>query len=278
MSSSTSAPTPAAAVAANLPAPLSPDEFRAFKVREIQPISHNTALYRFELPHPEQTIGMPTTSFVLTKFTPAGSDKPVVRPYTPTNTDDAKGHFDLVVKTYPNGAMSSHIASLKPGDTLEVKGPIVKYPLAENQHKEIAMIAGGTGITPMLQIINKVLRNPADKTKLTLLFGNISEKDVLLKDHIDALVKQHPGRLNVVYTIDKADNPAEWKGETGHINKDKIKKYIPAPTAENVKVFVCGPPGMLKAISGSKAPDFSQGELDGLLKELGYTKDQVFKV
>jgi len=34
---------------------------------------------------------------------------------------------------------------------------------------------------------------------------------------------------------------------------------------------------MYKAISGDKAPDKTQGELTGILAELGYTKDQVFK-
>jgi hypothetical protein len=35
--------------------------------------------------------------------------------------------------------------------------------------------------------------------------------------------------------------------------------------------------GMMKAISGPKAPDYTQGELDGALAALGYNKDQVFK-
>jgi cytochrome-b5 reductase len=42
-------------------------------------------------------------------------------------------------------------------------------------------------------------------------------------------------------------------------------------------VFVCGPPGMMDAVSGGKAPDLSQGELKGMLKDLGYTSPMVFK-
>lgn len=41
--------------------------------------------------------------------------------------------------------------------------------------------------------------------------------------------------------------------------------------------MVCGPPGMMASVSGPKAPDYSQGEVSGLLKELGYTKDNVYK-
>jgi cytochrome-b5 reductase len=54
------------------------------------------------------------------------------------------------------------------------------------------MVAGGTGITPMLQVIEEVLRNPADKTTLSLVFGNVTADDILLKSRIDALAAKHP--------------------------------------------------------------------------------------
>lgn len=43
------------------------------------------------------------------------------------------------------------------------------------------------------------------------------------------------------------------------------------------RIFVCGPPGMYKAISGPKKSPQDQGDLGGFLKELGYTKDQIYK-
>jgi cytochrome-b5 reductase len=78
----------------------------------------------------------------------------------------------------------------------------------------------------------------------------------------------------------------------GHLTKQVLKAELPEPSDDNM-VFVCGPrmfcntfdslsksfpvAPMVKAISGSKAPDYSQGEVDGLLKELGYTSKNVFK-
>ena len=41
--------------------------------------------------------------------------------------------------------------------------------------------------------------------------------------------------------------------------------------------MVCGPPPMMKAVSGDKLPDKSQGPLEGMLKGMGYTEGQVFK-
>ena len=144
--------------------------------------------------------------------------KPVIRPYTPVSHPDEKGHFDLVVKessraephiaaplprlaifsrcrraqAYPTGVMSKHFAQMKVGDVLECKGPIVKLEYKPNMKKSIGMVAGGTGITPMLQVIEEVLRNPADKTTLSLVFGNVTEADILLKSRIDALAAKHP--------------------------------------------------------------------------------------
>jgi cytochrome-b5 reductase len=54
-------------------------------------------------------------------------------------------------------------------------------------------------------------------------------------------------------------------------------QVLPPSTDQKAKVLVCGPPGMMNAVSGGKAKDFSQGEVSGILKDLGYTKDQVFK-
>ena len=42
-------------------------------------------------------------------------------------------------------------------------------------------IAGGSGLTPMLQVAQEITRNPEDKTEVTLVFANVSEDDILLK-------------------------------------------------------------------------------------------------
>lgn len=55
--------------------------------------------------------------------------------------------------------------------------------------KHIGMIAGGTGITPMLQIIRAVLRNKDDKTVMWLIFANQTEEDILLREELEAFPK-----------------------------------------------------------------------------------------
>ena len=61
---------------------------------------------------------------------------------------DERGYLDFIIKRYPNGPMSEHFHSMSPGQRLDIKGPLPKYPWEENKHKHIALLAGGTGITP----------------------------------------------------------------------------------------------------------------------------------
>jgi cytochrome-b5 reductase len=88
----------------------------------------------------------------------------------------------------------------------------------------------------------RILRDPADTTKVRLVYGNVSEGDILLKARLDALAAQHPGRFSVHYVVDKARlGGALWKGSVGYITKDLLAKHMPAPAPGNM-VFVCGPP------------------------------------
>lgn len=164
---------------------------------------------------------------------------------------------------------------MKEGETLSFKGPIPKYPWSANKHDHITLIAGGTGITPMYQLIRAIMKNPDDKTKVSLIFGNIKEEDILLKSELAALENENPQRLKCFYTLDSP--PDSWKYGKGFITKELLKEVIPDPKSPNIKIFVCGPPGIYKAISGPKVSPQDQGELTGILKELGYTKEQVFK-
>ncbi|KAI8825710.1 uncharacterized protein EV422DRAFT_513923 [Fimicolochytrium jonesii] len=257
--------------------------FLPFALKEVSDVNHNTKRFRFALPEGTTELGLPTASCVLTKFVdgkkPDGKPNVVVRPYTPVEdpADGYTGYFDMIIKKYPNGPMSTHIFNLKPGDTLDIKGPNPKFPYKANEFDHITLLAGGTGITPMLQLIQRITHNPEDKTKMTLVFANIAEEDILLKDYLDNLQKRHGDRFTVRYCLEKP--PMGWRGDVGYIN-EKIITQVAAPpkqTATKEKIFICGPNQMLEALSGGKAPDYTQGKIGGVLKKLGYVEGDVYK-
>ena len=86
--------------------------------------------------------------------------------------------------------------------------------------------------------------------QLSMIFANQSEADIIAKDRLEALAKAHPNNFSVTFIVDKTTNPA-WKGATGYITKELLQKHMPPPSDDSL-VLVCGPPPMMKAISGDK--------------------------
>lgn len=266
------------------PSGLDPKGWVALKLKEREQVTHNTVRLVFELPAgPGAPADLPVASCVLVKA-PIGSDdgkggrKAVLRPYTPTTPPGTKGSLELVVKSYDKGVMSKHLAGLKAGkDSLEFKGPIPKIAYAPNEKAHVGMIAGGTGVTPMLQVIEAALADPQDRTRLTLCFANVAEGDILLKKRLDALAAKHPARFSVRYLVEKPSfGGIFWKGGVGRVTKEELAREMPRPGSGGI-VYVCGPPPMMKAVSGDKAPDKSQGELEGMLRDMGYKAEEVYK-
>ncbi|KYK54632.1 putative cytochrome-b5 reductase, mitochondrial outer membrane form [Drechmeria coniospora] len=249
--------------------------FVSLKLAEVETVNHNTKRFRFELPESDHVSGLHIASAILTKFKGPNDEKATLRPYTPISDEGQQGFLDLLVKKYPDGPMSTHLHNMVPGQRLDFKGPLPKYAWSENKHEHIGLIAGGTGITPMYQLLRTIFNNPKEKTKVTLVFGNVTEDDILLKKELAELENTYPQRFRAFYVLDKA--PKGWTGNSGFITKDLLKTVLPESKNENIKLFVCGPPGLMKAISGNKVSPKDQGELSGALKDLGYSKEQVYK-
>ncbi|KAL1921800.1 uncharacterized protein VTP21DRAFT_10442 [Calcarisporiella thermophila] len=222
---------------------LDPKNFKKFNLIEKIAISHNTALYRFALPHKDDVLGLPIGQHITVMAEING--KQISRSYTPTSSDDDRGHFDLLVKTYPQGNISKVFSELKLGDTINVRGPKGAFNYKPNMCRAIGMIAGGTGITPMLQIIRAILKNPEDKTQVNLIFANVNEEDILLKEDLDSLAAKHEN-FSVYYVLNNP--PSGWKGGVGFVTGEMIQKNLPAPS-KDIKILLCGPPPMITAMS-----------------------------
>lgn len=244
-------------------------------ISKIEDESHDTRKFTFNLPTKESELGLTLASALLTKFINK-SGKPVIRPYTPISQLSRKGEFELLIKHYPDGKMSNHLFQLKPNDIVSFKGPIKKWEWEKNSFDTITLIGAGTGITPLYQLISHIIPNENDHTKVTLLYGNKSPNDILLKKQLDALQLKYPNKFNVTYFVDTKDDNDNDTFQIGFITKNFLNTHIAKPN-ENTKLFICGPPPFMKTFSGEKKSPADQGELTGILNELGYSADQVFK-
>ncbi|RIB12845.1 hypothetical protein C2G38_1976010 [Gigaspora rosea] len=250
---------------------ISPDKFIPLTINKITPVNHNTSIFRLKYPKPLKE-NLPITSCFHIK----DDSIQIVREYTPISPTDEKNYIEFLIKRYNDGYLSRYIHSLKEGNIVEVRGPILTFPYTPNMKAYIGMICGGTGITPMYQLINHILCNPDDKTKLYMIYANVTKQDILLLRELDQLSQEHPDRLKIFYTLDQPPNDELWTQGVGYVSHNAIKNFIPGPQ-EDVLILVCGPEGMIRYVSGDKARDLSQGPVGGVLKNLGYKQHQVFK-
>ena len=183
--------------------------FVSLVLDKVEDVSGNTKRFRFKLDDEDAVSGLPVASALITKYKGPEMEKPVIRPYTPISDEDEKGYLDFVVKKYPGGPMSTHMHDMTVGQRLDFKGPIPKYKWEANKHEHIALIAGGTGITPMWQVARQIFKNPEDKTKVTLIFGNQKEEDILLKKEWQDLEQQYPQRFRAFYVLEHP--PENWQ-------------------------------------------------------------------
>lgn len=192
---------------------------------EKEEISHDTCRFRFGLPSKNHVLGLPVGQHIHLLATIA--EELVIRAYTPVSSDDDKGHVDLVIKVYRRnvnpkftngGKMSQFLDEMKIGDKIAFRGPsgklqylgngkiqirkLRKDPPVQIAATKLNMIAGGTGITPMLQLVREVLKNSDDPTEMSLLFANQSESDILLRDELDSYAKKYSKQFKVWYTLD----------------------------------------------------------------------------
>ncbi|KAF8481579.1 cytochrome-b5 reductase [Russula ochroleuca] len=262
---------------------LDPERFLDLKLKSIEPYNHNTSRFVFELPDGGAALS-PITSLVVVRASEGSEHAPVdkkgnlaIRAYTPISSPDQEGELVLLIKKYENGVISKYVHErLRPNDTLAIKGPIVKFPYKANEFEDVALIGGGSGITPLYQLLNHALNDPVNRTRFTLLYANVSEGDILLHEELATLQRAHPDTFKVVHTLDKPP-AAGWSGASGYVSRELVQAHVPpAQKGDKIKVFICGPPGQVSAVAGKK-DGMKQGEIGGILKELGYTEEQVFK-
>lgn len=180
--------------------------------------------YRFKLPSSNAILGLPIGQHISIGAPlpqPDGTTKEIVRSYTPISGDHQPGYFDLLIKSYPQGNISKHMASLMVGQTIRVRGPKGAFVYTPNMVRHFGMIAGGTGITPMLQIIRAIVRGrpEGDRTEVDLIFANVTPQDILLQEDLDSLAKEDAG-IRVHYVLDKP--PEGWTGGVGYVTGDMI--------------------------------------------------------
>ncbi len=187
----------------------------------------------------------------------------IIRPYTPMSEGSTKGILDVLIKVYfdtkerPGGKMTKALESIPVGHFVDFKGPVGHFEYLGCGNctisskprfvKRFIMICGGSGITPIFQVLRAVLKDPEDETKCLVLDGNRLEQDILCREEMDALVKGNEERCRLLYSLSKPGD--DWKGPKGRIGKELLQREVGTCKMEGQDlVLICGPEALEKSV------------------------------
>jgi len=111
------------------------------------------------------------------------------------------------------------------------------------------MICGGSGVTPIYQVLRGIMQDRADPTKCTVLDGNRLVEDILCKDDLDSYARDNEEKCQLLYTLTKA--PEDWDGLRGRIAAPLLAQYASKATIGvrdgEAMVLICGPEALEKS-------------------------------
>ena len=182
--------------------------------------------------------------------------------FTPPHNDQ----FGFTVKRVGGGLVSNHlIDSIDVGAEIEVMVPEGKF-VVEPKHQEKRdhyFFAGGSGITPVMSMVEAVLEEEPMST-CYLLYASRNEDAIIFKKKLDDLVLRYEDQLYVNHILSQPHQQKAsglkglfgkkaqpmWRGLKGRVNADLLLRYMqdhPSKTGKDV-YYLCGPSGMIETV------------------------------
>lgn len=219
--------------------------FLPLKVREVVKETADTVSIYFEQPEPflEYKPGQFLTLVI--DF----DGKEQRRSYSLCTSPYVDPFPGISVKRVPGGLFSNFLnEKIHPGKTINTLKPLGHFTTdfhSKNQ-KHFFLIAGGSGITPIMGILKSVLANEP-KSKVTLLYCSRHEEHIIFKKELEELENKYSGKLNVIHNLSQPTD--SWAGLKGRLKRETLSDLIKAAEAESdfqTDYFICGPEGILE--------------------------------
>ncbi len=149
------------------------------------------------------------------------------------------GRITFLIKMIPGGVMSGWLARAKPGDKLNLTGPLGSFYLRD-VHRPLLLLAGGTGIAPFLSML-EVLARAGSQQSIHLIYGVTRDLDLVLVEALEAHAARLPGFSYTTVVADEASS---------HPRKGWVTQYMPEDIIRDghPDVYLCGPPPMVDSV------------------------------
>ena len=169
----------------------------------------------------------------------------------------AAGRLRIGVKRLPGGAFSDGVlATLRAGDSLDVLTPAGRFtvhPEPTNQNS-YAVVAAGSGITPVLSMIATLLEQEPRST-LTLIYANRSQRSVMFLDEVHDLKDRFLQRLQVIHVLSRETQDLELL--SGRLDFDRVqtiwRRFNDEPVTAPAAWFLCGPQALVTELRAGLA-------------------------
>lgn len=168
------------------------------------------------------------------------------RSFSMANSPGEKNRVDLVIKIIPGGAFGTALKEgFSIGDPVEVRGPFGTFA-ARWSHRPMIMIAGGSGMAPILAILKDLAAN-RNKREVLFIYGARQYRDLILTDELEKLAAEHDW-FTYLPTLSEHDaSDLTWGGELGLVTEALCRRL---PSTEGYEAYLCGPPPMIDAAIG----------------------------
>ncbi|NXO78606.1 NB5R4 reductase, partial [Sitta europaea] len=242
--------------------------YRKCKLVAKTEVTHDTKLFCLMLPKGTH-LRVPTGQHVYLKQVIAGTE--VVKPYTPVlpflpldfqeppRHDGV--HIYLMIKIYSHGLFTQALDHLQIGDYISVSNPEGNFKKSKIQTSEdLLLLAGGTGFTPMVKLLNFALTEVSCLRTVKLIFFNKTEGDILWRNQLEQLALKDQ-RFEVQFILSQPSK--DWVGKQGKISSSLLSEFVKRSRNDSkVLICICGP-----------APFTEQGVQ--YLKDLGYSQEEI---
>jgi len=160
---------------------------------------------------------------------------------------NTSGRLSVAVKKVDGGLFSTYLnEELAVGDQLTVAGPFGEftYPSSEGWKDNLVLIAGGSGITPIISILESTLIKIPD-VHVHLIYTNRSIADTMFQNRLNKLLQSYPDTLKIT-PVYQAVDPG-WSGLSGYLDTEKLSSILVGQEA-NSQYYICGPSGMKDSV------------------------------